>query len=257
MTKKELLRQLLQYRYAHRGFHQKPIVPENSMIAFRRAVSEGFGIELDLHLTADGKLAVIHDNSLKRTCGVDLIIEQLTLTDAQMYFLEKSQERIPEFCDVLREVDGNTPLIIELKAGKDAEGRDNTESLCIATMEALKGYTGMYCIESFSPLIVKWMRKNRPDVIRGQLAAHLNKNKKTLPWMQDFLLKHLLVNLSGRPDFVAYQFADRQEPAFVRFKGAKFFWTIREYRDLKKAEEMGAAAIFETFNPKDYEGKRG
>lgn len=69
------------------------------MAAFARAVEAGYGIELDLHLTRDGKLAVIHDASLKRTCGVDLRIEDLTLAEARDYPLEESDERIPEFCD--------------------------------------------------------------------------------------------------------------------------------------------------------------
>lgn len=260
MTKKEKLDRLLKYRYAHRGLHKKPKVPENSMDAFRRAAEEGFGIELDLHLTGDGKLAVIHDSSLKRTCGVDLIIEDLEMKEAQVYFLEQSQERIPEFQDVLDLVAGRVPLIVELKAGKTEDGTDTTDGLCRAAVTALDEYAAafegapaLYCVESFSPAAVKWLRTNRPDIIRGQLAANLNREKKNLPWFQDFLLKNLLVNLSGRPDFVAYNFDDRDESALKRYKGPLFFWTIREYADLKEAEKLGAAGIFEKFNPKDYE----
>ena len=99
MEKRVLIQELLRHRYAHRGLHAKPTIPENSMAAFARAVEAGYGIELDLHLTRDGKLAVIHDASLKRTCGVDLKIEDLTLAEARDYPLEESDERIPEFCD--------------------------------------------------------------------------------------------------------------------------------------------------------------
>ena len=57
-------------RYAHRGLHDMSLgIPENSMAAFRRAVEHGFGAELDVHLLADGELAVIHDSSLARVCG--------------------------------------------------------------------------------------------------------------------------------------------------------------------------------------------
>ena len=101
MEKRQTLDELLKWRYAHRGFHDKPTVPENSMIAFKRAVAEGFGIELDVHLTKDKKLAVIHDSSLRRTCGADLNIEEITLGEAQVYFLEKSEEVIPAFEEVL------------------------------------------------------------------------------------------------------------------------------------------------------------
>ena len=88
MDKRKTLKELLKHRYAHRGFHNKPKVPENSMTAFCHAAAHGFGIELDVHLTKDGRLAVIHDSSLKRTCGVDMDIEDMDLAEAKMYFLE-------------------------------------------------------------------------------------------------------------------------------------------------------------------------
>ncbi|MCI6854181.1 MAG: glycerophosphodiester phosphodiesterase [Firmicutes bacterium] len=259
MEKKQILDELLTWRYAHRGFHDKPAVPENSMLAFRRAASEGFGIELDVHLTKDKKLAVIHDSSLQRTCGIDLNIEEITLEEAQVYFLEKSEEVIPEFEDVLEVVSGKVPLIVEIKS---AGGNDR--ELTDAVMTALEGYDGLYCIESFSPSVVGYLRKAYPDVVRGQLAGCLNKNfdkknaggsggEPTLTRLQDFLLKNLWVNIAGRPDFVAYCYEDRDMRAFVNFKGAKFLWTIRSYDDLQACEKSGAAGIFEQFNPKDYE----
>ena len=259
MEKKQILDELLTWRYTHRGFHDKPAVPENSMLAFRRAASEGFGIELDVHLTKDKKLAVIHDSSLQRTCGIDLNIEEITLEEAQVYFLEKSEEVIPEFEDVLGVVSGKVPLIVEIKS---AGGNDR--ELTDAVMTALEGYDGLYCIESFSPSVVGYLRKAYPDVVRGQLAGCLNKNfdkknaggsggEPTLTRLQDFLLKNLWVNIAGRPDFVAYRYEDRDMDAFVNFKGAKFLWTIRSYDDLQACEKSGAAGIFEQFNPKDYE----
>ena len=75
-------------RYAHRGLHNKPTIPENSMSAFKFAVDKGYGIELDVHLMADGNLAVIHDSSLERTAGVDISIEELTAKDLKKFTLE-------------------------------------------------------------------------------------------------------------------------------------------------------------------------
>ena len=288
MEKRQILDELLKWRYAHRGFHQKPVIPENSMAAFKRAVDEGFGIELDVHLSKDGKLAVIHDASLWRTCGIDLYIEEVNLEDAQIYFLEKSEERIPELGAVLEMVDGRVPLIVELKV----EG-GNHRALVDATMELLEAYKGLYCIESFNPSAVGYLRKKYPDVVRGQLAGCLNEaaaeelnkirpyidvdcvefadtglegtfmdeslgvveeaEENSLSWWQDFLLKHLWVNAAGRPDFVAYQFEDRDMEAFKNYKGEKFLWTITDYAGLKECEELGMVPIFEQFNPKDYE----
>lgn len=246
MIKAEQIDLLLNHRYAHRGLHNKPIIPENSMAAFREAVLEKFGIELDIHLTKDGKLAVIHDSNLKRTCGADVKIEDLTMREAAEYRLEGTGETIPDFEDVLRMVEGRVPLIVELKT----EG-DNCAKLCETAVEVLDRYEGLFCIESFNPAAVRWLRKNRPDIVRGQLAAALKKSGFKISAIEDFLLKNLLVNFAGKPDFVAYKFEDRKSRAFRRFKGAKFCWTIQSCRDLAEVEKTGAAAIFEKFNPKD------
>ncbi len=58
------------YRYAHRGLFTNPDIPENSIPAFIKAAQEGYGCELDVHLTKDGELAVIHDSNLMNVCGV-------------------------------------------------------------------------------------------------------------------------------------------------------------------------------------------
>ena len=68
--------------YAHRGlFSNADGVPENSLAAFEYAVMGGFGIELDLQLTADGEVVVFHDYSLKRMCGEDVKLSSLTLDE--------------------------------------------------------------------------------------------------------------------------------------------------------------------------------
>ena len=104
------------FRYAHRGYHDKPRIPENSMAAFRRAIENGFGAELDVHLMRDGHLAVIHDASLKRTAGADVLVEDLTAEELKTYRLEGTDERIPLLEEVLELFQDRTPLIIELKA---------------------------------------------------------------------------------------------------------------------------------------------
>ena len=257
MNKNELLQELLKHRYAHRGLHNKPTVPENSMAAFRLAVDHGFGMEMDLHLTKDGKLAVIHDPSLLRTAGVDLMIEDLTLEEAQKYYLEESTEIIPDFQELLDLVAGRVPLIVELKVGKTAEGVDTTPELCRKAAEMLDAYSAKYtasapclwCVESFSPSAVKWFRENRPDIVRGQLAGDINHDKPTITPFQNFLVRQLLINFISKPDFVAYNYRDRFDGGVRRWKGPLFYYTIKSYEDLLELEGRGAAGIFEQFLP--------
>lgn len=235
-------------RFAHRGLHKKPYIPENSLSAFEAAADKGYGIELDIHLMADGKLAVIHDASLKRTAGADIKIEDLTTDDLKNYSLESSNEHIPLFSEVLELIDGRVPLLIELKA----EG--NCKKLCAATVKELEGYKGDYCIESFDPRCVYWFCKNKPDVVRGQLVQNFIRDKKTkLSPILKVVLTSLVLNFVNKPDFIAHKFSERKslpnQIALKLWKMKGFTWTLTSNDELLIAEKEGYAPIFEQFNP--------
>lgn len=232
---------------AHRGLHNKPTVPENSMTAFARAIEKGYGIELDLHLLADGELAVFHDNTLDRTTGKQGNIKDLKLEDLKNYPLEESEDTIPHFPEVLKLVDGKVPLIIELKVEK------NTEALCKVTMEALKDYKGYYCIESFDPRPLIWLKKNHPEVARGQLSQNFLKAKSSLSMPIRILLTTLFMNIATRPDFIAFKFSDRKllfNQICIKLFGLQpVCWTIKNIEDHKQAKKEGYISIFEQFEP--------
>ena len=242
------LKALQGHGYAHRGLHGNG-VPENSMKAFRLALEHGYGIELDIHLMKDGNLAVIHDASLKRTAGVDVLIEDLTTEDLSNYRLEGTEEQIPTFRQVLDLYAGNAPLIIELKAE-----RNNHAALTEAACKAMEGYEGPWCMESFDPRCVLWLKKNRPDVIRGQLTENFVKRKNNLPGYLKFALTHLLTNILCTPDFVSYKFEDRNDSISTwlclnLWKARKVTWTIRSLEDYNTAVKEGWLPIFEYFKP--------
>lgn len=236
------------WNYAHRGLHGNG-VPENSMEAFRLALEQGYGIELDIHLLKDGNLAVIHDSSLLRTAGVDIRVEELTLPELHNYRLEGTQETIPAFRDVLELFDGKAPLIVELKP----EG-NNYAALSQAAMDLLSAYRGVYCIESFDPRCVHWFTKNRPDVIRGQLAENFFKSKASkLPAVLKFVMTLNLLNFLTKPDFVAYRFGDRKNLSIgvccKLWKMQGVTWTLRNQEDHRIAVAENWIPIFEYYNP--------
>ena len=241
------LAELRKWNYAHRGLHGEN-KPENSMAAFRAALEHGFGIELDVHLLKDGNLAVIHDSSLKRTTGVDVNIEDLTAEDLKNYHLQGTQEQIPLFSDVLALFDGKAPLIVELKCV------NNVDALCSAACEMLDRYHGPYCVESFDPRCVMWLKKHRPQVIRGQLAENWMKVKNSpMPWLLRLIMTCHLGNFLLNPDFIAYKYADRK--AFGTDICRKLWnvqgvsWTLRTKEEFDTAVEEGWIPIFENFIP--------
>lgn len=241
------LRKLRGWGYAHRGLHGNG-VPENSMLAFRKALEGGYGIEFDVHLMKDGNLAIIHDSSLKRTAGADVLIEDLMVEDLENYRLEGTDEKIPLFSELLDLYAGKAPLIIELKA------HGNHAELSKAVCDAMEGYKGVYCMESFDPRVLQWLRKNRPQIIRGQLAENFLKVKQNpLNIVIKFIMTNHLMNFLTMPDFVAYKFADRNTLGtricrkFWKLQGVS--WTIRSQEDYDTAVKEGWIPIFEYFTP--------
>ena len=235
------------WRYAHRGLHGDG-APENSLEAFRRAVDGGYGMELDVHLLKDGQLAVLHDHSLKRTAGADATIEDLTAQDLPNYHLEGTDGTVPLFSQVLALVDGKVPLIVELKSTTD-----NYAALCEATTKMLDSYDGVYCIESFDPRCIGWLRKHRPELIRGQLAENFFRTGGSMNPVLKALMSWQLTHFLTMPDFVAFKYRDRKNlGTFLSRKlwGAQgVSWTLKSQQELDTAEAEGWIPIFEDFRP--------
>ena len=235
--------------YAHRGFFSNEDgVPENSMAAFKYAVMGGFGIELDLQLTSDGEVVVFHDYTLKRMCGDDVKLSSLTLGDLKKYTLLGTKYHIPTFAEVLKAVGGKVPLLIELK------GEGGNTAICEATAKLLESYEGAYSVESFNPLLLRWFKKKRPDVVRGQLVTNLVKKKKMGGFFKKIVFSEMLTNFLSRPDFIAVNEKHLKNMS-VRICssmfGAKIFvWTVREKEHFDINKENGDCSIFEGFDPR-------
>ena len=230
--------------YAHRGLHSRDrSIPENSLAAFRLAAEEGYGIELDVQLSKDGEVVVFHDDTLDRVCGVHARVDDLTWDELRKLRLCGTEEGIPLFSEVLKNIQGCEALIVELKNGP------RNRELCEKTLALLETYHGNVCIESFNPLIVAWFRFHAPDLVRGQLATTINNYADdNVRGVQAFLLHNTLLNFLARPQFVAYRVGRR--PLLVqlctRLGALNFGWTSHEPRNEKGRD----AVIFEYYRPR-------
>ena len=241
----------LQHRsYAHRGLHNmKELgIPENSLAAFEAAMQHGYGCELDVQLTADGHIIVFHDDDYARVCGLERGTHELTLEEAKHLKLLRTAERVPTFDEVLAVVNGQNPLIIELKAS--VKGKAGNTALCEAVAKRLESYEGDYCIESFHPQIVRWFMKNRPNTVRGLLVdgppEEGDKNEALLA-----LISELMLNFMCRPHFIAYRHSKRNLALrFAQKLGAfTVMWTVRDKETHKELQEKEDAIIFENYLP--------
>ena len=241
-----------QYRYAHRGLHNiQRKVPENSILAFRYAIAGGFGAELDVRLTKDKRLVVAHDSYLDRLCGVHVRVEEQTLPELRRLTLQGTEEKLPLLEEVLPLFERKTPLLIELKV----EG-NNWRELCAQTCRLLSSYRGDYCIESFDPRVLRWLKLNEPFILRGQLTENFLKPGEAPGYglLLRLAMTILLPNFLTRPDFIACRYEDRGilpvRLCCGLLKGQEASWTLRSQEELAAAEGAGALAIFEGFLPK-------
>ncbi|GHF34542.1 glycerophosphodiester phosphodiesterase family protein [Seohaeicola zhoushanensis] len=153
---------------AHRALHDKADRrPENSRAAIRAAMAAGYGIEIDLQLSADGQAMVFHDYDLERLTGQKGALRQRSAADlGQIALLHGDGEGIPTLAEVLALVAGRAPLLIELKDQDGAMGT-NLGGLGAATAAALKGYNGPVALMSFNPNAVAEMATLLPELPRG------------------------------------------------------------------------------------------
>ena len=232
-------------QFAHRGLHDpEQGIVENTLQAFEAARDAGFGMELDIQFSKDMAVVVFHDESLSRLAGIDQNVRDLTLDELQgLPLADRDDARIPTFRELLDTVGGQTPLLIELKSG-----RDNVR-LCEAAMACLRDYPGEYIIESFNPLIVAWFRFHAPDVVRGQLVGPLRSYRPTVNGIAGFFMAGLLGNFVSRPDFVAYDANALRffSPHFQRFMfhTPMAAWTVRDPALAALIARRGEMSIFE------------
>lgn len=170
-----------------------------------------------------------------------------TYEELQKLSLQNTGEKIPLFSDVLKLVDGRVPLLIEIKL------HSHHTYPCALVDKLLEGYQGSYCIESFNSLALFWYRRNRPDVVRGQLSSNLTSPVAEGGYVLSFLVKHLLTNCIGRPDFIAYCYKDSRNLSFCLnrhlYKTPVFAWTLRTPEAYETCKKRFDSVIFDSFLP--------
>ena len=148
---------------AHRGLHDDS-APENSLASFKKAIENGYAIELDVRPLADGTIVVFHDEALGRMTGADGFISNYTYDDIKDLRLLKTTEKIPTLEETLKFVNGQTPILIEIKNMGKVGFEKNIWKI-------LSSYKGEYAVQSFNPYSLEWFKINAPHVKRGQVAS--------------------------------------------------------------------------------------
>lgn len=226
---------------AHRGLHKGFDIPENSILAFEKAVEKNYGIELDITISKDNQIVVFHDDTLDRLCNISGDIEDFDYKFLEKQKLYKTDEKIPLLSEVLKVIGLDTLVLIEIKKHKNIGVLENI--LC----DLLEGYKGKYFICSFEKDILFWFKKNRPNMKKGLIFESLPKKfekynrfiflYKFFKIKPDFIsLSHTLFNSS------IYKFCKKKDLEI-------YFWTIDSLEKLNLVNEDHNQIIFERINP--------
>lgn len=188
--------------YAHRGVHGAG-VEENSTGAFARAIEMGLGIECDVRLSRDGRAIVFHDATLDRLTGREGRLDQLGVAEITALTLSASGEPIPTLRDLLAQVAGRVPLLIELKSDREKPaGAPSIRDLCRAVRRELDGYPGPVAVMSFDPRVGAWFARRAPEVVRGLVVTE----QGSRTW-SGTIRRHLAL-WEARAQFLAYDVRD-------------------------------------------------
>lgn len=239
--------------FAHRGFHDERYdAPENTIAAFRRGIQCGFGIELDVRLSKDGRVVVFHDDNLSRLCGVNVSVSATDYDELKGYKIQGTDQHIPTLEQVLAEVGGRVPLIIEIKA------ENVVDDICRKTAELLEEYQGEAAIQSFSPYVLEWFKNRKPDILRGQLAMNFfdPRHQRNDSFVQKLVLTLMLMNFKTQPDFISYDFIEFDSLVMKIMRGVfgaeSAGWTMTSQTCIDDLiPKKFDIAIFEGFMPKE------
>lgn len=237
---------------AHRAFHDVTQGrAENSPAAIEAAIEHGYGIEIDLQLSADGQAMVFHDYHLGRLTIEDGLIQQRSAAELQRIPLKGGRDTVPTLEQVLQQVAGRAPLLIEIKDQDGAMGAA-VGKLEQATAAALQGYDGPVALMSFNPHSVLKLGILLPDLPRG-LTTSAYRPEEWYP-----LSAGTLDRLRDIPDydhvgatFISHEANDLTRPRVqdLVLRGADLLcWTVKSPEEEAEARKYARNITFEGYN---------
>lgn len=240
----------MQVPLAHRALHDVAKGrPENSRAAIRAAMDAGYGIEIDVQLTADDQALVFHDYGLQRLTDGHGRVRQFPRGELTSLTLRGGAEDIPDLTEVMSMVGGRVPVLIEVKDQDGALG-DQVGALEQAVATAIADYAGPVAVMSFNPESVSALQTLLPDVPRGLTTDVFSPDDWDAPVDR-------LAHLAAIPDydrvgasFISHARNDLTAPRVRELKAqgaAILCWTVRSPAEEAEARRIADNITFEGY----------
>jgi len=140
-------------KIAHRGIFDNEKIPENTMLSIKKAVDNGYPVELDVRITADKEIVVFHDETIHRLTGYWEKVEKLDYLELYQYDLLDTKEKIPKLSAVLRNFPSHEFYIELKKSSKNKELIQKVSDLLI------KHNNTQSKVISFIPFYLEYFKK--------------------------------------------------------------------------------------------------
>jgi glycerophosphoryl diester phosphodiesterase len=238
---------LLARPIAHRGLHQKKHgILENTPSAFSGAMAQNYAIECDLQISADGEAMVFHDETLDRLTTQTGLLKARTRKTLQTIELKNSTDHMQTLGELLDQVQGRVPLVIELKTHWDGD-----VALVQRALKVLEPYGGPYALMSFDPDLVAALAELSPQTVRGITADRgVDPYYDMLPPVRRSELQQFSHVARTRPHFTSFRFQDLPFAPLqaLRDHGHTLItWTIRSPEQEQTARRYSDQITFEGF----------
>ena len=235
---------------AHRGLHDRAAgVVENSRAAAEAAIAAGYGIELDVQMTADGEAVVFHDDAMPRLTGEPGLVRDYSVAALGRIGLKDGAETVPGFAEFLALVAGRVPLLVEVKDQDGALGPD-VGALEARVAALLAGYPGEAALMSFNPHAVAAFASLAPDRPRGLTTCAFDTADWSLPDYRRAELAALTNAERTGAAFVSHDRRDLDNPAVARLKAEGLpilTWTVRSAGQEAEARRVADNVTFEGY----------
>lgn len=222
-------------KIAHRG--AKGYEPENTLQAFQKALDlNADGIELDVHLSAEGHIIVIHDETIDRTTNGIGFVNTLSLTELKSFLIENQYE-IPTLIEVFDLTDKKCLINIELKGA----GTSNKVVSLIEKYISDKNWNyEHFIISSFDWTYLEEVRNLNPNIAIGVLTEE---NLDTALAFAEKIKAYAI-----HPD---YHLLNKENTKEIQEKGFLVFpWTVDQEEDIQRIKSYNVNGIISDFPDK-------
>lgn len=236
---------------AHRALHDAAAGrPENSPAAIAAAIAAGYGIECDVQLSADGQAMVFHDETLDRLTAETGPVAARSAADLGRIVLRHGTDTIPTLPQVLAQVAGRVPLLVEIKDQTGSMGPDDGR-LEAAVAAALADYRGEVAVMSFNPHAVAAMARLAPGLSLGlTTSAYDPADWAPLPRATCDRLRDIPDAEALPLAFISHEAADLARPRVADLKArglAVLCWTVTSAAEEAVARRIADNITFEGF----------